>query len=124
MKSMSTPSGNELQSLRDRVAADPANLRLRFELGRALFRQQNYVAAMPELQKSMGDSQFRRQAGELLAEAFDAKGMPDLATAMRRLISGDPDDGSASIPIPVTPRPPRRPDASAAADIPRDEHNA
>lgn len=120
---MSTPSKGEFESLRKRIAAYPADLQLRLDLGRALFQRDDYVSAMPELQRAMAHPQFRQEAGELLAQSFDARGMPDLATRLRRHISGDSDDGSASIPIPTTPRPPRLPDASSAVDIPRDEGN-
>src|SRR5213078_1460288 len=101
---------------RRKVASDPLNLRFRFGLGQALWRRQDYVSAMPELLKAMAYPQLRRSAAELLAEAFDARNMHDLANAMRRLVSGDDPDngGSAPIPVPATPRPPRRPDMSAA----------
>jgi Tetratricopeptide repeat len=121
---MNSQSKDEFDCLRERIAARPTDLQLRFELGRALFQRQDYASAMPELQTAMAHPQFRREAGELLARSFDARGMPDMATRLRRHISGESDGGSASIPIPISPRPPTLPDASAAVDIPHDDGNA
>lgn len=122
---MRAPPDDELQVLRGRVAASPSDLRLRFELGTALCQHHDYLSAMPELQKALGHPEFRRRAGELLAQAFDARGMPESASTMRRLVSEDPPDegGSAPIPVPSAPRPPRRPGASASEEILHDPNN-
>jgi hypothetical protein len=123
---MNVPSDPEILRLQGRVASSPSDLQLRFDLGEALCRRKDYISAIPELQKAMAYPQLRRRAAELLAAAFDAKQMHDVANDMRRLVSGeDPDGGgSAPIPVPATPRPPTRPDISAAKEIPRNDDKA
>src|ERR1044071_6981375 len=100
---MNVPSDEELKGLRERVAASPSDLGLRFALGELLFRRHDYAPAILELQKAMSHSQFRRNAGELIAEALNARRMPEAAAGMRRLVSGDDSDGngSASVPVPI-----------------------
>ncbi len=121
---MGAPSDDELNQLRERVAASPSDLRLRFAFGELLFRRQDYAPAILELQQAMADPKLRRSAGELIAQAFDARRMDEAAARMRRLVSGDDpeSDGSAPVPVPVVPRPPTR-HASGAKDIPHDEQN-
>jgi len=120
---MNPQADEELSSLRLRIADRPADLGLRFALGELLFRRHDYAQAITELQKAMYAPQLRRSAGKLIADAFDARKMPDAAAGMRRLVAGDdPDnDGSAPVFVPVVPRPPTLPDA-AAREIPRDEN--
>jgi hypothetical protein len=123
---MNVPSDDEVSRLRERVAARPSDLQLRFALGELLLKRQDHAQAIAELQPAMNDLRLRKSAGKLIAEAFDARGMSEAAAAMRRLISGDDSgsDGSAPIPVPIAPRPSTLPDAAAAKEIPDNDENA
>jgi protein involved in temperature-dependent protein secretion len=122
---MSAPD-HELTILRERVAAKPSDLRLRLELGEALCQRRDYVSAIRELQKAIADSRLRFSAGKLLAEAFEARNMREMAIHARQVFCGGPpeNDGSAPAAVPRTPQIPRGPHGSAAQEIPRDEKNA
>ena len=110
----------ELAKLRQNVATYPTELRYRYELGVALCRRQDHGAAIPELQRAMGSPHFRSQAMTRLVEAFEARGMPDLAASVRELLSRESGDdgeaGSAPVPAPTRPRTPR--DSSQAKKMP------
>ena len=120
---MNTPSDDELAKMRQRIASYPTELQYRFELGVALSSRHDYDAAIPELQKAMGSPHVRLQAMTLLVEAFDAKGLTDLAANMREQLSresGDEgDSGSAPIPAPTRPFTPL--DSATAQKIPNED---
>ena len=52
MESANIPTDDEIEELRRKIALYPTELRLRFELGAALFKRQDYSTAIPELMKA------------------------------------------------------------------------
>lgn len=120
---MSTPHDNEIAKIRQHVATYPTEPRYRFELGSALCKRHDYDGAIPELQRAMASPHVRLQAMALLVEAFDAKGLTDLAARMREFLSresGDEgDSGSAPVPVPTRPFTPL--DSSSARKIPDED---
>jgi len=123
---MSTPPDDGLAELRLRVASHPDNLQYRFELGVALSNRHDHAAAIAELHPATRSPQFRSRAMALMAEAFDARGMHDMATRMREQISGESgdegDSGSAPTPAPRRPFTPH--DSSGARKIPNENDHA
>jgi len=123
---MSTPSDNELAKIRERIATYPTALQFRFELAVALCSRHDYDAAIPELRRAMESPHVRLRSMALLAEAFDAKGMTDLAISIREQLSresGDNgDSGSAPVPAPTRPFTPL--DSSSARKIPDEDDPA
>jgi Flp pilus assembly protein TadD len=104
----------------------PTELRLRFELGAALFKRQDYSTAIPELMKAQNSPHCRWSAMKLLADSFDARGMADLAARMREQLSkesGD-DDSAGSAPVPVPTRPITPLDSSRAKRRPNENDRA
>ena len=69
----------ELAGLRARVERSPGDGGARLELGRALFRLEDFDAAAAELQKAVADPRRAGEARFLLAQCFQAKGFGDLA---------------------------------------------
>jgi len=65
--------------MKKRVALRPSDLSLRLQLGRRLMRTGELDLAMSELQKALGDSRAKREAGFMLAQCFQQKGYHDLA---------------------------------------------
>jgi len=122
---MSTPSDDEIRKIRLRAVSDPTDLQYRFNLGVALFSRHDYTEAIPELARAMVSPPLRLRAMALIAEAFDAKGMRDLAAHMRERISRESgDDGDAgSAPLPVPTKPLRPFDSSGATQIPNQDDN-
>jgi len=121
---MSTSPDDELAKIRERVASQPDNLQYRFELGVALSNRHEHGAAIAELHRAMGSPQLRWRAMDLIAQAFDARGMHESAAQMREQISRESGEGgdSGSAPIPFPTRPFTPPDSSGARKIP-DEDN-
>jgi hypothetical protein len=78
---------------------------------------------MPELQQAMASPSVRFPAMALLADAFDSRGMKEMASRMRQQIleeSGDEgDSGSAPLPAPTRPFKPH--DSSGATKIPHED---
>jgi Flp pilus assembly protein TadD len=63
-----------------RVARDPTDLQLRFELGENLFNAERFRDAVPELQRARQNPHFRLKAMNLLGCCYGELGMLDLAT--------------------------------------------
>jgi tetratricopeptide (TPR) repeat protein len=61
------------------IGQNPTDLRLRFELGRALRETEQHDAAIAELQQAVKDPKVKGEALLLLGESFAAKGMDELA---------------------------------------------
>jgi hypothetical protein len=118
---MSTPD-NELVELRRRVASEPNNLQYHFELGVALSSRHDHAAAIAELHQATRSPQFRLRAMGLLAEAFDARGMHDMAARMREQSGDEGDSGSAPLPVPKRPLTPH--DSAGAEKIPDEDDHA
>ena len=116
---------DEIELLRKRVASSPENLEFRFALGAALMACRDHAGALMELQRAQASPKRRHDAMRLIADAFEARGMADLAARKRRELSDETgEDGDAgSAPIPMAPRPRTPPGTlSGAADVPRDEN--
>jgi len=123
---MDAASDDDLVKIRRRIESHPTDLQARFELGVALCSRHDYVAAMPELQRAMASPPVRFRAMALLANAFDSRGMTDMAARMRERLSeesGDEGDaGSAPRPVPTRPFTPH--DSSGASKIPDEDDHA
>jgi tetratricopeptide (TPR) repeat protein len=65
--------------LRRRIAEQPMDLALRFELGKALLARGDLDEAVAELQQAVKDPRHRAAALLHLGRAFQHKGLPDLA---------------------------------------------
>jgi hypothetical protein len=117
------PSDDDPKKLRREITRYPTDLRLRFRLGVASCRRQDYSGAVPELQKAMFSPHFRLQAMYLLIEAYEGSGKPDLAARMREQLSRESgeDSGSGSAPVPVPRRPITPPDSSRAKERPHED---
>ena len=116
---------NERVQIRQHVATYPTDLLLRFEYAKALCRCHDYGAAIPELQYAMGNPHLRLRALALLAEAFDAEGMADLAASTREQLAKSGDEGDAgSAPIPAPTRPVTPLDSSSAKRISDEDESA
>jgi hypothetical protein len=104
---MNEPFDDELAKIRERMATYPTDLQLRFELAVALCNRGDYGTAILELQRAMSSPHVRLRAMALLAEAFDANGMSDLAAFIREQLSRESgeegDSGSAPVPSPTRP---------------------
>ncbi|MEY2785316.1 MAG: hypothetical protein RL277_1526, partial [Planctomycetota bacterium] len=70
----------ELEDSRARSAARPQDTSLRLTLGKRLLRAGEADAALAELQKAVADARLAREAHFLLAQCFEAKRFPDLAS--------------------------------------------
>ena len=103
----SKPNDESIQQLQERVAAEPFDLSLRYELGVALYRSRDPHAAIPELQRAREHPDYRSQATSLLAKIYAKLGMGDVARRLRRSADEDeppdPDSGSAPKPSPLHP---------------------
>jgi tetratricopeptide (TPR) repeat protein len=64
---------------RDRIAQNPIDLQLRFELGEHLIKAGQFREALPELQKARGNPSARLKAMNLLGRCYGELGMLDLA---------------------------------------------
>ncbi|MFU8894140.1 MAG: tetratricopeptide repeat protein [Luteolibacter sp.] len=64
---------------KQRVEQNPTDPQLRYELGRALYDSGDYSAAIPHLQQATRNPHIRTKVLLLLARAFKAKSMFDLA---------------------------------------------
>ncbi len=64
---------------RDRVERNPTDLQFRFELGEQLMAAGRHGDAIQELQKARQSASLGVRAGALLAQCYEAKGLPDLA---------------------------------------------
>jgi hypothetical protein len=110
MESPEIPSDSEIELLRRKVYEHPIDLRHRFDFGVALYNRQKYVEAIVELQKAQQWPPTRLKAMRFLADAYDAKGLTDFATQIRKELSkesgDDGGDGLASVPVPKRPIPP------------------
>ncbi len=77
---MKTPSDDDIKVLQQRVAANPQDLQLRYELGTAFCQRGDYQSAICELQLAVKDPNIRTLAMKRLSEAFEAIGLDDLKT--------------------------------------------
>src|SRR4029453_4960480 len=64
----------------ERIARNPTNLHLRFELGENLFNAGRFREAVPELQRARQNPHARLKAMNLLGCCYGELGMLDLAT--------------------------------------------
>ena len=69
-----------LMDARERVARNPTDLQLRFELGEQLFQAGQFRDAVPELQRARQNPHVRLQAMNLLGCCYGELDMLDLAT--------------------------------------------
>ena len=96
---------------RRRVAENPTDLNLRFLLGHCLVRLHKYKEAIAELQKARQHPGHRKQAMQLLAQAYHALGLKDQSDQTNRQREAEdhddddePDDpGGAASPSPRKP---------------------
>ena len=65
----------ELDVYRERVRMYPTDLRLKFYLGRALFRARLYDEAIPQLQEATSDPRSRVRAQLMIGRAFFREGI-------------------------------------------------
>jgi hypothetical protein len=102
-----TPPDDDPEQLRREVAIYPTDLLRRFRLGAALSLRQEFTEAIPELSRAMSSPHVRLAAMKLLAEAFEAKRMFDIAAHLRDQLSRESGDesGSGSAPVPVPTHP-------------------
>jgi predicted Zn-dependent protease len=70
-----------LEIARKRVADNPTDLMLRYELGEALMRAGQFSEAIPELQRARTNPAVRIKGMNLLGQCFVEKGMFDLAVS-------------------------------------------
>ena len=126
MDSTNAPSDDEVDLLRRKVAERPTDLRLRFDLGAALFRCHDYSAALVELQHAQQNPHSRLPAMRLLADIFEARGMLELAARKREQISKESgeDSGAGSAPVPAPIRPITPLDSSRAEKRPNENDRA
>lgn len=68
-----------LDVARKRVAENPTDLQLRYELGDSLMKAGQFTEAIPELQKALQNPNVRLKAMNLLGQCYVEKGMLDLA---------------------------------------------
>jgi tetratricopeptide (TPR) repeat protein len=68
-----------IDTARKRVADNPTDLLLRFELGEVLMKSGQYTEAVPELQRARQNPNVRLKAMNFLGQCFVAKSMLDLA---------------------------------------------
>ena len=101
------PNDESIQQLRERVAAEPSDLSLRYELGVALYQRGDARSAIPELERAREHPNWRFGATSLLMKIFRKLGMRDAARRLRRSadddVPPDPDSGSAPKPSPLHP---------------------
>jgi len=69
----------KVEEAKHRVDQNPTDPLLRYELGRALYEMGDYSAAIPHLQQATRNPHIRTKVLLLLAKAFKAKTMFDLA---------------------------------------------
>jgi hypothetical protein len=85
---------------------------IRFELGRLLLKMGRIGEALSELQKAQSNSKCRLEAMKLIAEAFAARGMHDMAERKLREFEKEggrrdpPEEGGSAV---AGVRPPRGP---------------
>lgn len=68
-----------MSTARKRVADNPTDLQVRYELGEALMQAGSFSDAIPELQRAVQNPNVRLRAMNLLGQCFVEKGMNDLA---------------------------------------------
>jgi tetratricopeptide (TPR) repeat protein len=74
---------------RKRVAENPTDLQLRYELGEALMKAGQVSDAIPELQRAQQNPNVRLKAMNLLGQCFTDKGMLDLAVSRFKLAASE-----------------------------------
>jgi tetratricopeptide (TPR) repeat protein len=74
---------------RDRIAQNPIDLQLRFELGEHLIKAGQFREALPELQKATQNPSARLKAMNLLGRCYSELGMLDLAMKQLEEASGE-----------------------------------
>lgn len=121
------PPNSELGALRRQVEENPTDLLFRFQLGECLFRSGQYREAIAQLQKSRMNPNCRAISMRVLANAYEALGLHDLASKtraeLRREFPGDDGPGGAGVPARLNPI--RPVDTSAAKKLPpNEEENA
>lgn len=88
MSDQGLPNDEQIRNLRAKIAETPEDLKLRFELGLALFHRGDFRASISEFQKAQHDPTLRLDSFRRLADSFDALGMHDLAASRRRMLGG------------------------------------
>lgn len=86
--------GSIVEIAKKRVADNPTDLQLRYELGEVLMNSGQFTEAIPELQRARQNPNVRLKAMNLLGQCFVQKGMLDLAvtqfkTAASEIIAMD-----------------------------------
>ena len=78
-----------LEVARKRVADNPTDLMLRYELGETLIKAGQFTEAIPELQRSKQNPNVRLRAMNLLGQCYVEKNMLDLAVKQFRDAAGE-----------------------------------
>jgi tetratricopeptide (TPR) repeat protein len=78
-----------IDTARKRVAENPTDLLLRYELGEAMMKSGLVSDAIPELQRAQQNPNVRLKAMNLLGQCFTEKGMLDLAVSRFKLAASE-----------------------------------
>jgi tetratricopeptide (TPR) repeat protein len=82
-------AASALEVARKRVAENPTDLQLRYELGETLIKAGQFTEAIPELQRSKQNPNVRLKAMNLLGQCYVEKNMLDLAVKQFRDAAGE-----------------------------------
>ncbi len=82
-------SSSSLEVARKRVAENPTDLQLRFELGEVLIKAGQHTDAIPELQRAKQNPNVRLKAMNLLGQCYVEKNMLDIAVKQFRDAAGE-----------------------------------
>jgi tetratricopeptide (TPR) repeat protein len=77
-------AASSLEVARKRVAENPTDLQLRYELGEVLIKAGMYTEAIPELQRAKQNPNARLKAMNLLGQCYVEKNMLDIAVKQFR----------------------------------------
>ena len=80
---------SSLEVARKRVADNPTDLQLRYELGEALMKAGQFTDAIPELQRARQNPNVRLKAMNQLGQCYVEKGMLDLAIKQFKDAAGE-----------------------------------
>ncbi len=82
-------SSTAVEEVRRRVERNPADVNLRFELGKELVQARRFREALPELQRARRNPNTRLRAMNLLGRSFSELGMLDLAAKQLEEAAGE-----------------------------------